>query len=59
MKSKTNALKRKGACRPGSRSTRSGIRWDLYQDGHHVAYVRGREGAYELTALGAPRIHGR
>ena len=54
MKSKTNALKRKGACRPGSRSTRSGIRWDLYQDGHHVAYVRGREGAYELTALEHP-----
>ena len=53
MQSKSNALKRKGA-RPGSRSTRSGIRWDLYQDGHHIAYVRGREGAYELTAMEHP-----
>ena len=54
MKSKSNALKRMGACRPGSRSTRSDIRWGLYQDGHHVAYVRGREGAYELTAMEHP-----
>ena len=52
MQSRTNALKR--TKRSSSKSTRSGIKWEFYDDGHHLAYVRGKEGAYELTAMEHP-----
>lgn len=49
-------IKTNGKGRSASRSTRSGIRWELYDEGHHIAYVRGNEGAYQITAMEHPRF---
>ena len=49
-------VKTNGKNRPVSRSSRSGIRWELYDEGHHIAYVRGNEGAYQITAMEHPRF---